>query len=91
MVTAYYFLKEVEAFNRTANKIRADLGSRNSYVYGIQTFFRRNNNDEFSGNKIAFEWCWKSLSLGQKFEISTCEIAKNNKHKNSRFFQLEQN
>ena len=26
--------------------------------------------------KITFEWCRKSLSLGQKFEISICEIAK---------------
>ena len=50
-VIAYYFLKEVEVINRTANKIRADLGSENSYVYGIQTFFRRNDNDEFSGRR----------------------------------------
>ena len=55
VVIAYYFLKEVEAFNGNANKIRVDLGSENSYVYGIQTFFRRNDNDEFSGNKITFE------------------------------------
>ena len=26
--------------------------------------------------KITFESCWKSLPLGQKFEIDTCEIAK---------------
>ena len=50
-VIAYYFLKEVEVINGTATKIRADLGSENSYVYGIQTFFRRNDNDEFSGNR----------------------------------------
>ena len=48
-IIAYYFLKEVEVINGTATKIRADLGSENSYVYGIQTFFRRN--DEFSGNR----------------------------------------
>ena len=50
-VIAYYLLKKVETFNGTATKIRADLGSENSYVYGIQTSFRRNNNDEFSGNR----------------------------------------
>ena len=50
-VIAYYFLKKVEAFNGIATKIRADFGSENSYVYGIQTFFRRNDNDEFSGNR----------------------------------------
>ena len=50
-VITYYFLKEVEVINRTATKIRADLGSENSYVNGIQTFFRRNDNDEFSGNR----------------------------------------
>ena len=50
-VIAYYFLKEVEVINGTATKIRADLGSENSYVYGIQTFFRRNDNDKFSGNR----------------------------------------
>ena len=50
-VIAYYFLKKGEAFNGTATKIRADLGSENSYVYGIQTFFRINDNDEFSGNR----------------------------------------
>ena len=42
-VIAYYFLKEVEVINGTATKIRADLGSENSYVYGIQMFFRRND------------------------------------------------
>ena len=26
--------------------------------------------------KITFEWCWKSLSLGQKFEICTCKNSK---------------
>ena len=51
VVIAYYFLKEVEVINGTATKIRADLGSENSYVYGIQTFCRRNDNDEFSGNR----------------------------------------
>ena len=50
-VTAYYFLKEVEVINGTATKIRADLGSENFYVYGIQKFFRRNDNNEFSGNR----------------------------------------
>ena len=50
-VIAYYFLKEAEVINGTATKIRADLGSENSYVYGIQTFFRRNDNDEFFGNR----------------------------------------
>ena len=50
-VIGYYFLKEVEVINGTATKIRADLGSENSYVYGIQKFFRRNDNDEFSGNR----------------------------------------
>ena len=38
-VIAYYFLKEVEAVNGTATKIRADLRSENSYIYCIQTFF----------------------------------------------------
>ena len=50
-VRAYYFLKEVEVINGTATKIRADLGSENSYVYGIQTFFWGKYNDEFSGNR----------------------------------------
>ena len=50
-IIAYYFLNEVEAFNQTATKIRVDLGSETSYVYGIQTFFRRNDDDEFSGNR----------------------------------------
>ena len=50
-VTAYYFLKEVEVINGTATKITADLGSENSYVYGIQTLFRRNDNDKLSGNR----------------------------------------
>ena len=36
---AYYFLKEIEAFNGPAIKIRADLESENSYLYAIQTFF----------------------------------------------------
>ena len=44
-VIAYYFLKEVEVINGTATKIIADLRSENSYLYGIQTFFRRNYND----------------------------------------------
>ena len=42
--------------------------------------------------KITFESCWKSLPLGQKFEIDTCEIAKTLSLQiqvsNSRFFQL---
>ena len=38
-VIAYYFLKEVKVINGTATKIRADLGSENSYVYGIQSSF----------------------------------------------------
>ena len=50
-VIAYYFLKEVEVINGTATKITADLGSENSYVYGIQILFRRNDNDKFSGNR----------------------------------------
>ena len=50
-VIAYYFLKEVKVISGTATKIRADLGSENSYVYGIQTFFRRNDNDKFSVNR----------------------------------------
>ena len=32
-VIAYYFLKEIEVINGTATKIRAGLGSENSYVY----------------------------------------------------------
>ena len=44
---AYYFLKEVEVINGIATKIRADLKSENSYVYDIQTFFRRNDNMNF--------------------------------------------
>ena len=59
-VIAYYFLKEVAVINGTATKIRADLGSENSYVYGIQTFFWRNDNDDFSGNR-SFEYD-KSIS-----------------------------
>ena len=50
-VIEYYFLKEVKVINGAATKIRADLGSDNSYVYGIQTFFRKNDDDEFSGNR----------------------------------------
>ena len=50
-VIKYYFLKEVKVINGTVTKIRADLGSENSYEYGIQTFFRRNDQDEFSGNR----------------------------------------
>ena len=42
-VIAYYFLKEVKVISGTATKIRADLGSENSYVYGIQMFFGRND------------------------------------------------
>ena len=67
-VMAYYFFKQIEVINRTATKIRADLGSENSHVYGIQTFFRRNYNDEFSGNRSfqygkstsnqLIEYCW---------------------------------
>ena len=36
VVIACYFVKEVEAFSGTATKIRADLGSENSYVFGIR-------------------------------------------------------
>ena len=50
-VIAYYFLKEAEVINGTATQIRADLGSENSFVYGIQVFFWRNDNDEFSGSR----------------------------------------
>ena len=50
-VIAYYFLNEVEAFNGTATKNRADLISENSYECGMQTFFPRNNNNEVSCNK----------------------------------------
>ena len=50
-IIASYFLKEVEVINGAATKIRADPGSENSYVYGIQTLFRRNDNVEFSGNR----------------------------------------
>ena len=51
VVIAYYYLKKFEVINGTAIKIRTDLASEKSYVYGIQSFFRRNNNGKFSGNR----------------------------------------
>ena len=61
----------------------------------VPALYKRNKfMKKFIIYKITFEWCWKSLPLGQKFEICTCKIAKvlpllkYNTHKNSRFFQL---
>ena len=50
-VVSYYFLNEVKRINGTAIKIRADCGSENTSICGIQRFFRRNAEDNFAGER----------------------------------------
>ena len=50
-VTANYFLEEVKKFSFAPRCIRADRGSENVVIAGIQRFLRRNCNDECNGKK----------------------------------------
>lgn len=41
-----YFVGCVKAVEGTARIVRADLGTENTYVAGIQRFFRTNSRDQ---------------------------------------------
>lgn len=49
-IIAKYFLDCVRQATRTAQIVRADRGTENVYVAGIQRFFRRDGVDGFAGN-----------------------------------------
>ena len=46
-----YFVGCVKAVEGTARIVRADLGTENTNVAGIQRFFRNNSRDSFSKDK----------------------------------------
>ena len=50
-VVANYFISSVKQIGGTATVIRADYGTENVKIAGIQRFFRRDCNDSLSGTK----------------------------------------
>lgn len=48
---AKYFVECFKAVGGTAHIVRADLGTENTYVAGIQRFFRNNSSDSFAKDK----------------------------------------
>ena len=48
---AKYFVYFVKVVGGTSLIVRADLGTENGYVAGIQWFFRNNSRDSFSKDK----------------------------------------
>ena len=50
-IIANYFLNCVKEVGGTARIVRADNGTENTYVAGLQRFFRHNSTDSFAGDK----------------------------------------
>ena len=74
--------RNIKAGNIIWNMTRSHLEQTGSNLAGTgmknipASYKRKKFMKKFIIYKITFEWCWMSLSLGKKFEISTCEIAK---------------
>lgn len=70
-VVANYFINAVKERGGCPSRVRADLGTENVYIANIQHFLRRNQNDEFSGERSflpgkstqnqRIEWFWGLL------------------------------
>lgn len=76
-VIAYYFITSVKRKGGCPRRIRADLGTENSFIEQMQKFLRRNHDDELSGERSflygksthnqRIEWFWGLLrkEMGQ--------------------------
>ena len=54
LIVASYYLKVVKENRVVPRLVRADRGSENSVLGGIQRFFRRNHDDSLAGNVTYF-------------------------------------
>ncbi|XP_057311869.1 uncharacterized protein LOC130649584 [Hydractinia symbiolongicarpus] len=73
-IIAAYFLKCVTRLQSTSRCIRADRGSENVVVGGIQRFFRRDGEDDSSGEK---SFRYGPSTRNQRIESWWCQFRKN--------------
>ncbi|KAJ8303145.1 hypothetical protein KUTeg_019541 [Tegillarca granosa] len=70
-VISNYYIKAVQRRKGCPQRVRADMGTENTYIEQFQRFLRRNHNDAFAGDKSflygksthnqRIEWLWGIL------------------------------